>query len=183
MRAKLLILAIFILSLITPSFAQTQVYCISNQTAILNISITTIVGNVAVQTNTTEPINCPYGCDNSTGGNNDCRPDPTDSNIFTFVPSFILFGMSIFFFYVGLNYSREGFMLFMFFTISLLGMLVNLWYTAQQATILFQTATANTFVTLYEAMSILIILVIAFFFIEYLYTIFKGFQIRKGENR
>jgi len=88
---KSLLLTFLLLSGV--AFAQnTLIICINNSTAEVNTSFDIYIDSVVTDVVKTERITCPAGCDNSTGGLNDCFPNPADPETLNI---FILSGMGL----------------------------------------------------------------------------------------
>jgi len=106
--------------------ADTTILCRDNQTAELNISITTNVDGTIVVTNTTERIRCPFGCDNITSGIGDCKPNQTESTSFDIALVLGLTMMAFFFFYIATKLDKSLAPLHVLFMMSaLLAMIVD----------------------------------------------------------
>jgi len=106
MKNKLLI-SIIILFLVTPVLAQNSfISCVDNTTAQKNITLNVNISGKTIITTTAETITCPYGCDNTTGGINECNPDPIEQVQFMIVPIFVLSILSLLFAYLGVKLSE-----------------------------------------------------------------------------
>lgn len=91
---KLVLVFILLLSSITFGVQQTSVVCQSNVTALLIYNLTVCSSGECEEVAAIETIVCPYGCDNSTGGSNDCNVNP-DENILNTIPSLLFIGLLV----------------------------------------------------------------------------------------
>lgn len=171
MSMKSYVYVLFFAILLMPfSMAQTQAYCISNQTVIINTSLTITVSNSIVQTNTSEVLRCPYGCDNATGGSNDCFPDPTDLTSFVLLPIIASSLAVLIFIYLSMQ-AKDKFELWLFFMFAGLFFLM---LTLGMARSIAVSAGADSGTTL--LMDAGIVLILAVYTIFMFYTIISYFR-------
>lgn len=184
---KSLVILLLLFTMIMPVYAQTSIlYCTSNTTQIQNITLSTTINdgssNTTTITSTTETQRCPFGCDNSTGGINQCNPDPTEPSLFVIVPTLVFFFTSFLLLYIGINMKEGKTLQFMFLGMALFIMIANLWYASNQAIATINTNTGNVLNTVYFAIIVLTIFVIFYYIITLLYDEFKKIQSTKYQT-
>ena len=173
------VLLAFLLVLSSVALAQnTLVTCINNQTVEVNTSFDIYVNSVLTDVIKTERVNCPRGCNNATGGINDCNPDPTDPTIFSIVPPMVLFFLSFLLIYVAINAREWRGIQFLFFGVALFLMVVNAWYAQSQAVASIYNV-GQVFTQVYYAMIIVTIVVIFYFIVGLLRQSFKNIEKKK----
>jgi hypothetical protein len=180
-NAGTLVVLLMVISLFFGNaFAQTTlVECINNQTAELNISILTVTEGTPVTVSTREIIRCPYGCDNSTGGSNDCRPDPSSANLITFVPAFVLFILAFLFIYIAIHMKQYQALQFLFFGLAMFFMITNAWFAFNQASLLFRSSISDVFINIYQIMIVATVIVIFYFILNVLREAWRNAERRR----
>jgi hypothetical protein len=163
----LALLSIFILGAIFSNISYVTV-CLSNTTEQTNITLSTIVnGNTNITTISQDTI-CQFGCDNSTQGVNQCKPDITQPTMFVLVPPIVLFILAFLMIYIAINMKNFQELQFVFFGMALLFMIVNAWYAQSQAMATLNTATGNVLSSVYYALVVLLVIVVFWFIISIL---------------
>lgn len=72
----------------------TYAACQNNQNLTLVYNMTWCTDGVCERVEQISNVICPYGCDNSTGGSNDCNVDP-DTNLLNTIPTNLFVGLII----------------------------------------------------------------------------------------
>lgn len=161
------LLLLFLVVLAFPSMAQTtRVYCLDNVTLQQNITIVTTVDSEIVNTSISEQIRCIFGCDNATGGLNDCNPDRTQPTLFVLVPPIALFGAAFLLLYLGTQSKGRAEWQFFFIIMSLFVMIANVWYAQRQDVFTFFRSTGDVLTSVYYALIIVVVVVIFYFIIN-----------------
>lgn len=161
---------IFILFLLVLSIASqgqtTTVYCMNNRTAQLNVSVEVCADSTCENATINQQIVCPFGCDNTTGGLNDCNPDRLEPNVNNLIAPIMLFGVAFLLLYIGINMTRYIPLQFLFLGFSLITIIVNAWYAQRIDVFTFQKATGNVLTGVYYLSITLFSIVILYFILD-----------------
>jgi hypothetical protein len=180
-KFKMLSLVLALLLVIPAGFSQSisEVYCIDNETAVMNITINTTIEGEDIDVFLTETFECRYGCDNSTGGMDDCFPNPTDPTIYVVVPAFVLFFLTFLLLYISINMKDYKPMQILFLGISLILMIANAWYAQSEASKAFLDSVSDVMTSIYLAIIVVTIITIFYFVMDIIMTAVRDSRKRR----
>jgi len=181
MKTKMMLLGIAMLFLVAVSFADTKTVCLSNLTAQSNTTITIISNGVSNVTTISENVTCQYGCDNSTGGINRCRPELTEPTIFVLVPPIIMFFLAFLLLYIAVNIKEYKALQFMFLGMALFLMIGQAWYMQNEAarTLALNDSQVGVLGTIYQMLIVVMTITVFYFILEVLVRSWKNVQKKK----
>jgi len=182
MKAKIILLLLLMLS---PAFADEAIkiseLCQNNRTLEVNYTYAaTGVGSVPVLTNFTSIVTCQYGCDNASGGLNQCNPDPTKTDG-ALIPVLVLFFVSLLLLYAGINMKDFQQLQILFFGLALFLMIVQVWYAQEIAVSSVSVDVGNVFRSIYLGMTAILTFVIFYMFVRILVRAIEEAKVRKRE--
>lgn len=181
MKTKLMLLGIAMLFLVAVSFADTKTVCLSNLTAQSNTTITIISNGVSNVTTISENITCQYGCDNSTGGTNQCWPERTKPTIFVIIPPIVMFFLAFLMLYIAVNIKEYKALQFMFLGMALFLMIGQAWYMQNEAdrTLALSDSQVGVLGAVYQMLIVVTIITVFYFILEVLVRNWKNIQKKK----